>query len=212
METQAVAMQTEGAGGGAAGAVDAEISPQKLAILEVAQVLFTQQGYEGLSIRDLAQHCGLAKATIYHHFRDKEDLFFSVLERDLLCLRQRVVDAAATESTPPAKLRAALRAYAQLLRERRTGMVWNLHENSQLKEHLRGFLQQRIHLVLEPWEAILEEGVAAGNLRPLNTRQCAFSLLSMVSALAFYETRVEALEVDPVEHTLDLFINGVIRR
>ena len=37
-------------------AANAEISPQKLAILEMAQVLFTQQGYEGLSIRDLAQH------------------------------------------------------------------------------------------------------------------------------------------------------------
>lgn len=211
METQEVVLPIEDTAGGAQSAVDAELSPQKLAILEVAQVLFTQQGYEGLSIRDLAQHCGLAKATIYHHFRDKEDLFFSVLERDLLCLRRRIVDAAATESAPLAKLRAALRAYTQLLREQRTGMMWNLHENSQLKEHLQGFLQQRIQFVLEPWEAILEEGMAEGILRPLNARQCAFSLLSMVSALAFYETRVGALEVDPVEHTLDLFINGVIR-
>ena len=85
-------------------AANAEISPQKLAILEMAQVLFTQQGYEGLSIRDLAQHCGLAKATIYHHFRDKEDLFFSVLERDLLCLRAKVVQAAAGEEEALAKL------------------------------------------------------------------------------------------------------------
>jgi len=208
METHEEVLLVESAEGG----TDTEMSPQKLAILEVAQVLFTQQGYEGLSIRDLAQHCGLAKATIYHHFRDKEDLFFSVLERDLLCLRARIVQAAADEEEPLVKLRAALRAYGQLLREQRTGMMWNLHENSQLKEHLRGFLRQRIHLVLEPWEAMLEEGVAAGTLRPLNARQCAFSLLSMVSALAFYETRVEALEIDPVEHTLDLFINGVIRR
>ena len=62
----------------AEGAVAATVSPQKLAILDVAQVLFTEQGYEGLSMRDLAQHCGLAKATIYHHFRDKENCYAAV--------------------------------------------------------------------------------------------------------------------------------------
>lgn len=198
----------------APGAADIAVSPQKLAILDVAQVLFTQQGYEGLSIRDLAQHCGLAKATIYHHFRDKEDLFFSVLERDLLCLRERLVEAAATEGDALAKLRTATRAYAGLLRQRRTGIMWNIHENSQLKEQLRSFFQERAEVVLRPWEAILQEGVDAGLLRPLNTRMCALSLLSMVSALIFYETRVAAapLEIDPVEHTLDLFIHGVARQ
>ena len=60
--------------------VETTASPQKLAILDVAQVLFTEQGYEGLSIRDLAQHCGLAKATIYHHFRDKEGLYAAVID------------------------------------------------------------------------------------------------------------------------------------
>ena len=171
-------------------AANAEISPQKLAILEMAQVLFTQQGYEGLSIRDLAQHCGLAKATIYHHFRDKEDLFFSVLERDLLCLRAKVVQAAAGEEEALAKLRSATRAYAQLLRERRTGIMWNLHENSQLKQQMQAFFQKRADLVLGPWVAILDQGVAQGDLRPLDTRLCALSLLSMINVLVLYETRI----------------------
>jgi AcrR family transcriptional regulator len=194
----------------AEGAVAATVSPQKLAILDVAQVLFTQQGYEGLSIRDLAQHCGLAKATIYHHFRDKEDLFLSVLERDLLCLRSKVVEAAAAETEPLAKLRAASRAYDQLLRQRRTGIMWNVHENSQLKEKVQHFLQERIQVVLEPWEDSLAAGVAAGLLRPLNARLCTLMLLSLVGTLAFYETHVAPLEGDPVEQALDLFINGII--
>lgn len=191
--------------------VETTASPQKLAILDVAQVLFTEQGYEGLSIRDLAQHCGLAKATIYHHFRDKEDLFLSVLERDLLCLRSKVVEAAATETEPLAKLRAASRAYDRLLRQRRTGIMWSIHENSQLKETVQRFLQERIHLVLEPWEAILAAGVDAGLLRPLNARLCTLTLLSLVGTLAFYETHVAPLEGDGVEQALDLLINGIVQ-
>jgi AcrR family transcriptional regulator len=194
-------------------APETAVSPQKLAILDVAQVLFTQQGYEGLSIRNLAEHCGLAKATIYHHFRDKEDLFFSVLERDFLCLRAQVAEAAAAETEPLARLRAATRAYARLLREQRTGIIWSIHENGQLKAKLQTFFEQRADIVLRPWMAILQEGVATGALRPLNARLCALSLLAMINVLIFYERRVAGapLEVDPVEHALDLFVNGVIQ-
>lgn len=193
-------------------AADADLSPQKLAILDMAQGLFTRLGYEGLSIRDLAQHCGLAKATIYHHFRDKEELFFSVLERDLLSLHSQVVQAAAAEVEPLAKLRSATHTYARLLRQRRTGIMWSIHENGQIKQQLQDFFRQRTAIVLEPWIAILEQGVAEGVLRPLNARLCALSLLSMVNVLIFYETRVAGtcLETDPVEHTLDLFVNGVV--
>ena len=90
--------------------------------------------------------------------------------------------------------------------------MWNLHENSQLKQQVQAFFQKRADLVLGPWVAILDQGVAQGDLRPLDTRLCALSLLSMINVLVLYETRIVGakLEVDPVEHTLDLFVNGVM--
>ena len=87
------------------------VSPQKLAILEAAQLLFIQRGYDGVSIRDLAQECSLAKATIYHHFRDKEDLFFSVLEHDLLTMHAEVMQGLDDSQPALVRLHASIEAY-----------------------------------------------------------------------------------------------------
>jgi AcrR family transcriptional regulator len=45
-----------------------------------ARRLFGEQGYAGTAINDVVQAVGLTKGALYHHFRDKDDLFRSVVE------------------------------------------------------------------------------------------------------------------------------------
>lgn len=49
-------------------------------LIEAAYQLFSNQGYHGTSMRQIAQHAGLALGGIYNHFDSKEDIFFAVLE------------------------------------------------------------------------------------------------------------------------------------
>ena len=49
------------------------------AILEAARTLFARHGYEGVSIREVAQAAGVSKAAVFHHFPSKEDLYLEVL-------------------------------------------------------------------------------------------------------------------------------------
>lgn len=48
-------------------------------ILEVALDLFSKQGYEGTSIRDIAEKMEMTKAAVYYHFPAKEALLTDVL-------------------------------------------------------------------------------------------------------------------------------------
>ena len=48
-------------------------------ILAVALDLFSRRGYEGTSIRDIAEQMELTKAAVYYHFPSKEDLLSDVL-------------------------------------------------------------------------------------------------------------------------------------
>jgi TetR/AcrR family transcriptional repressor of mexJK operon len=45
------------------------------AILEAAKRLFLEQGYEGVSMDQIAADAGVSKLTVYSHFGDKEALF-----------------------------------------------------------------------------------------------------------------------------------------
>ena len=60
----------------------------RCAILDAAQELLVEQGYESFSMRKLATRCGYAAPTIYHYFGDKPGLLDSLIE-----LRVREVSA-----------------------------------------------------------------------------------------------------------------------
>jgi AcrR family transcriptional regulator len=48
-------------------------------ILYTALRLFSERGYDGVSMRDLATEVGIKAASIYNHFSSKEDIFNSLL-------------------------------------------------------------------------------------------------------------------------------------
>jgi AcrR family transcriptional regulator len=49
-------------------------------ILGVAHELFTEQGYEATSLRQIADRLGFTKAALYYHFQSKEQLLQALLE------------------------------------------------------------------------------------------------------------------------------------
>ena len=57
--------------------VDAK-SDTRQRILDVALDLFTEQGYDGTSLREIAEQLGVTKAALYYHFESKEDILMAL--------------------------------------------------------------------------------------------------------------------------------------
>jgi AcrR family transcriptional regulator len=53
----------------------------RAAIIDAALTLFSHQGYRGTSIRDIAAKAGVSTGNVYHHFRDKEAIFETLLSQ-----------------------------------------------------------------------------------------------------------------------------------
>ena len=98
-------------------------------------------------------------------------------------------------------------------RDRRTGVVWSIHENVQLKVPLQKFFQRNMRLILDPWLQILGQGVAEGVFRPLDVQLTALSLLAMLNTTVLYQThfREDIKGADLVEHIYNLFVQGVLQ-
>jgi AcrR family transcriptional regulator len=47
-------------------------------ILDVALDLFVTQGYDGTSLREIAEQLGVTKAALYYHFKSKEDILLAL--------------------------------------------------------------------------------------------------------------------------------------
>jgi len=74
-------------------------------ILDIALELFTEQGYDKTSLRDIAERLGTTKAALYYHFKSKSDILLELHLR-LHALGQGVLDELSALETGPEKAAA----------------------------------------------------------------------------------------------------------
>ncbi|WP_291828827.1 TetR/AcrR family transcriptional regulator [Bosea sp. (in: a-proteobacteria)] len=86
-------------------------SRKALQILDAATELFLGEGFDGVSMDRVTQAAGVSKATLYVHFRTKQELFTGVILREVEAVR-RLTTIRLTDATDIA---SALRAIAHHL-------------------------------------------------------------------------------------------------
>jgi AcrR family transcriptional regulator len=78
---------------------------QREQILAHAANLFAHRGYPGTSMNEVAQACGLSKATLYHYYDDKYAILVSIAEGHVQRLHALVAEVTAEGLAPEAHLR-----------------------------------------------------------------------------------------------------------
>ena len=66
----------------------------RLKVLAAARNLFSEQGYEGATIRDIAAAAGMSTGAVFANFTDKSDLFREIMADDMQALVAAMRDAA----------------------------------------------------------------------------------------------------------------------
>ena len=77
-----------------------EAAERKNEILDAAEELFAARGYEETSTGDILERVGIARGTLYYHFKSKEDILDALIERINGDLIARSKAAAADQSLP----------------------------------------------------------------------------------------------------------------
>jgi AcrR family transcriptional regulator len=80
-------------------------------ILEAAGELFLEFGYEGFSMRQVAERIGYSATTIYRYFENKDDLLFAIIREAFIQFRQELAAAARTTDDALARIEALGHAY-----------------------------------------------------------------------------------------------------
>lgn len=98
---------------------DASTAPEPLdrrqLILNAAAELFSEQGYDRSSIRDIARKVGLLPGSVYHHFPSKEELYLAVHREGFRRVIEAVNAAVAPLSDPWERLRCACEVHVELI-------------------------------------------------------------------------------------------------
>jgi AcrR family transcriptional regulator len=80
-------------------------------ILEAAERIFIAEGYDGATIRKIADEVGVSSTALYMHFPDKSCILLEICERTITLLLERNREIAAKPLDPVVRVRMMLEAY-----------------------------------------------------------------------------------------------------
>lgn len=78
-------------------------------ILKQSATLFSEKGYDAISLRDIADACGIKAPSLYNHFKDKQSLYRGVLEYVFAQQSPELLETLQSEKTAEHKLKEFIR-------------------------------------------------------------------------------------------------------
>jgi TetR/AcrR family transcriptional regulator len=134
-------------------------------ILDVAEEIFAEKGFEGATLRDVASAVGLQTPSLYNHFASKDALYAAVLERGIGPVLRALLEGARS-GRPGGEPDQLVTEMVELLALRPNLPRLVLHETLYGGRHLTRMLQEWIGPMLERAHKMVEAGPAAARWEP----------------------------------------------
>jgi TetR/AcrR family transcriptional regulator len=154
-------------------------TPRREEILDRATRLFAERGYEGVSIHDVAERVGIGKASLFHHFENKDALYEAVLDRLVTDLKEPLEEIYASSGTFAERLDALTSTLTRAFGERPYAARLLLRETMDWGPVMRDKLGERILLVLEAGAAWVAAGQQEGVFVEGDARHLVLTALGM---------------------------------
>ena len=127
-------------------------------IFDAAASAFAANGFDGVSMDDVAKVAEVNKAMIYYHFADKLALYRAVIGEGLRSMGETVSTIAASETTPELKLDAFIEAFVRMTETRPWMPTMMLREVAEGAPRLDPDTLQHMRRVIMSFVAILKQG------------------------------------------------------
>lgn len=140
-----------------------EADVRKNEILDAAAVLFAEKGAEHTSVADIMEAVGIAKGTLYHHFKSKESIMDALIERQTATLLSAAKKAAEDKSVPVKErmLRTILALHMDTEQKEGREMLEQLHkpQNALMHQKTKRIVFRGVPPIMA---GIVRDGVAEG--------------------------------------------------
>ncbi|MBM4117781.1 TetR/AcrR family transcriptional regulator [bacterium] len=190
----------------------ADALPARERILNAAAQLYAVRGFEGTSMRDIAEAAGVTKPLIFYHFASKERLYASLLEEALAACRSGGEAILSEPMSATERLHRFLASHVQVLRERPAVFAFAHNLLTVAYELPLGFdYRAEGRALFDQIVRVVEEGQAQGEFRRADPEAVAVLALASLGmyAQALLIGEIAALPEALEEHLLDLLLHGI---
>jgi AcrR family transcriptional regulator len=163
----------------------------KARIAQVARREFARRGFDATSIRQIVAEARVTKPVLYYYFKNKGDLFLSLLEEAVAPLCDEVERIASGDGAPRDRMAEIIAAVLRFA-EKRPDEFRLLHRAVERREReVQVLAQKYFRRNFQAISGVLQEGVDRGDFRSLNVPQATFSVIAI---LIYFLTREHVID------------------
>jgi TetR/AcrR family transcriptional regulator, cholesterol catabolism regulator len=177
--------------------------------LDVAEKLFAERGYQGITMRDIGDAITMKHASLYYHFAGgKEEIYIKVTERALEKHKVGLQKAIAEKKSLSEKLNAAARwFFSQPAMDTMRMVRADLPQIS--KKSATRLIEKTFESTMLPVVAALEEARANKTIRQANFILISGAFLSSIQALQDSHLYTPTPKETLARELIDVLLNGL---
>ncbi|MBD3286393.1 DUF2087 domain-containing protein [candidate division WOR-3 bacterium] len=186
-------------------------------ILDSATELFSKKGYEGASIREIADRAGVTVPNIYYYYNDKKGLYQATLTEGAASLLELLKKVDDPDATLRDRFLALARAKMKLARKKNATIElftreWLDSSSPGLPPKLKSAMGQSVKYM----EQIIAQAVQRGEIRPINPKLAVWHMfgLAFLQGGKFIAKFIKTKELtdDEIEDYVDLILKGLEKK
>lgn len=138
-----------------------EAAERKNEILDVAGKLFEEKGYDATSTNDILKEIGIARGTLYYHFKSKEDILDALIERMTDSLMVKAREIAGKKDVPVLQRLTLMMMALNVNNDLGHEIIEQVHKPQNALMHQK--MQERLLAGVTPIVTnLIEEGITQG--------------------------------------------------
>jgi AcrR family transcriptional regulator len=173
--------------------------------------LMCRDGLKSVTMERVAQETGIAKGTVYLHYRDKQELLDAVKESSLAPLTAKLHEILEGPASPERRLRAFVLRYLTYFDEKRDLFRILLYEREVTRVMGERYQTDRYRNLIDGVERVIREGIRKRVFRSIDARHVAAMFLESTVALVNQRLLGDAPHAveDDAELVTDIFLAGL---
>lgn len=154
-------------------------------ILDTARRLLPKHGYNGVSIRAIAQRAKLTTGAIYFHFRDKKEIYRTICFEAIDILMREFRERIRQRRTPSQKLISIFDSYIDFFyrHRERYNILMEYKADYQAEQGCDDAIMRRMSEMTGIMEDTIRSGIEEGSFRGLDPRKLALLLFSVAEGM-----------------------------
>lgn len=138
-----------------------EAEERRNEILDVAERLFGTKGFDGTSTTDMLNEIGIARGTLYYHFKSKEDILDAMIERMTGSLVAKASEIVENKDVPVLQRLTLMMMALNVNNDLGHEIMEQIHKPQNALMHQK--MQERLLAGVNPIvTSLIEEGIAQG--------------------------------------------------